>query len=148
MEQENESMGKVWSDVELINSVDEGIFKNGNLSAESVRKTQVRALVDSGATILVLPLESIKALGLNLTRTAQSRFADGKVHERNIYGPVKVKVFQRTMQTEALEGSPGMPPLLGQIPLEALDLLIDAKNQRLILNPESPHPEMALVDVF
>ena len=64
-------------------------------------------------------------------------------------GRSSVKVFQRTMLTEALEGAPeGMPPLLGQIPLEALDLLIDSKNQRLILNPESPDPEMALVDVF
>jgi predicted aspartyl protease len=141
-------MGKVWEDVELSNASDEFLLKSGKLPAEGVRKTQVHALVDSGATMLVLPLESITALGLQLTRTARSRFADGKIHERNIYGPVKVKVFKRTMQAEALEGAPGMPALLGQIPLEALDLLIDSKNQRLILNPESPDPEMALVDVF
>ena len=145
MEMENQDMGKVWSDVELTNSVDDDRRQDGSLAADKVRKTTVRALVDSGATMLVLPLESIRALGLKLTRTARSRFADGKVH---VYGPIKVKVFQRTMQTEALEGAPGMPPLLGQIPLEALDLLIDSKNQRLILNPESPDPEMALVDVF
>ena len=147
MEMEN-ALGKVWAEVELSNASDEFLATSGSLGTESVRKTNVRALVDCGATMLVLPLESIKALGLQLTRTARSRFADGKIHERNIYGPVKVKVFQRTMQTEALEGAPGIPALLGQIPLEALDLLIDPKNQRLILNPESPYPEMALVDVF
>ena len=148
MERITQTMGKVWAEVELFNSVDEANVKAGKLPAEGIRKTQVRALVDSGATMLVLSPESIKALGLNLTRTAQTRFADGKIHDRNIFGPVKVKVFKRTMQAEALEGMPGMPALLGQIPLEALDLLIDAHNQCLILNPLSPHPEMALVDVF
>ena len=70
-------MGKVWSDVELSNASDEFLVTSGKLAAGSVRKTQVHALVDSGATMLVLPLESIKALGLELTRTARSRFADG-----------------------------------------------------------------------
>ena len=40
------------------------------------------------------------------------------------------------------------PALLGQIPLEALDVLIDAKNQRLILNPASKNPDMAMIDLF
>jgi len=29
-----------------------------------------------------------------------------------------------------------------------LDFLVDSKNQKLIPNPESPDPDMALVDVF
>jgi hypothetical protein len=74
--------------------------------------------------------------------------ADGKLHPRRVYGPVLIRAFKRTMSVEALEAPPGVPALLGQIPLECLDLLVDSRNQRLVRNPESPDPEMALVDVL
>jgi hypothetical protein len=44
--------------------------------------------------------------------------------------------------------SSDLPPLLGQIPLESLDFVIDPRNQRLAPNPESPDPEMALMEIL
>src|SRR5438552_892203 len=104
MKTEENEMGKVWADVKVVNAVDEGNHEQGSLPLDRVRTIDVKALVDTGATMLVLPEKDIQALGLRLTRTARSRVADGRVLERKIYGPVKVKVFQRTMYTEAVAG--------------------------------------------
>lgn len=140
-------MGKVHAELELSNASDDFRVKEGKASANSIRKVKINSLVDTGATMLVLPPDAIKALGLQVVRVVQGRFADGELHERRIYGPVMVKVFKRVMQTEAAEGAPNMPALLGQIPLEGLDLLVDSKNQRLIVNPESQSQEMALIEM-
>ena len=143
----DKKMGKVYAELELSNAADDFQVKVGKASADSIRKVKITSLVDTGATMLVLPPDAIKALGLQVIRVVQSHFADGKLRERRIYGPVMVKVFKRLMQTEAAEGAANMPALLGQIPLEGLDLLVDSKNQRLILNPESQSQEMALIEM-
>ena len=148
MKKEPKKMGKVWAEIEVFNSVDEGMAIAGSLSPKDIRHILVTALVDTGATMLMLPEKVIEALGLNVTRTANSRVADGRVVKRKIYGPVKVKFQQRTMQTEAVAISNDVPALLGQIPLEALDVLVDPKNQKLILNPASKNPNMAMIDMF
>lgn len=141
-------MGRVWADIEVSNELDEGNASEGRLRADQVRKIQVRALVDTGATLFVLPEENIKALGLRLQRTVQSRQADGKLHARSVWGPAKLRVLRREVLVEVQAAPAGVPALLGQIPLEGLDLLVDARSQRLIPNPESPDPEMALVDML
>src|ERR1017187_3276069 len=120
-------MGQVYADVELFNAGDQFNVKSGKRPKQKVRSVRIKMLVDTGSTMMTLPPETIKTLGLQLTRVGSSRVADGRLVERRIFGPVTVKVFKRTMQTEAVEGSPGVPPLLGQIPLEGLELLVDAK---------------------
>ena len=145
---ENNTMGKVFATVEVSNAGDEFEVKTGKLAASKIRKVQIETLVDTGATMLVLAPEHIQELGLQQTRLMRSRSVDGTVRDRRIFGPVTVKVGLRTMQTEAAEGTKGVPNLLGQIPLEALDLLVDSKNQRLIFNPLCPDPEMGMMDIF
>ncbi len=148
MKKEKSDMGAVFAEIELVNSVDEANAANRKLPKSKVRRINLQMLVDTGSTMMILPEPVIKALGLKLTRTGTSRMADGRVVARKVYGPVKVRFQLRTMQTEAVAGSPGVPPLLGQIPLEALDLLVDSKNQKLILNPQSPDPAMAMFDLY
>ena len=144
----NSKMGKVWVDLEVSNEFDEVNASEGRLSLDKVRKVQVKALVDTGATMLMLPSELIQKLGLRVKRKVKSRLADGKLHDRLVYGTATLRVQRRDVTVEIVEGQPGVPALLGQIPLEGLDLLVDSKNQRLIPNPESPDPEMALIDMF
>ena len=66
-------MGKVWADIEVFNSVDEGFAIAGKLPQKNVRHINIKALVDTGATMLMLPEKDIAALGLCVTRTANSR---------------------------------------------------------------------------
>lgn len=140
-------MGKVIVDVELVNSDDEALLSRGHLKADQVRGLKISALVDTGATLLTLPEDDIKKLGLRFFREATSRFANGQVAKRKIYGPVKIQVQGRIDSVLALAGHPGMPALLGQIPLEGLDLMVDSKRQRLVPgHPESPDSQ--LVEVY
>jgi hypothetical protein len=70
------------------------------------------------------------------------------VVERTIYGSAKLRVLNREVTVDVLSAPIGVPALLGQIPLEGLDFVVDLKNQRLIPNPAAPDPEMALVECY
>ncbi|HYF50541.1 MAG TPA: retroviral-like aspartic protease family protein [Planctomycetota bacterium] len=144
---ENE-VGKVTVDLSLSSVEDDALAKSGHLQAAQVRRQKVSAIVDTGATLLVLPEHVIQQLGLPVVRKVTSRFADGRRMERNVYGPVRLEVQGRVVNVDALGGPPGVPALLGQIPLEGLDFMVDSRGQRLVPNPESPDPDLALVDVF
>jgi len=143
-----DEVGKVTVEIQLTSDRDIGKAADGALPADKIRSTKVQAIVDTGATILVLPLSVIEQLGLPVIREARSRFADGRSMMRKIYGPIKLEVQRRVAIVEALCAPEGVPALLGQVPLELLDLLVDSKNRRLIPNPESSDPDVALVDVY
>src|SRR5258708_4879818 len=85
---ENKQMGRVVVDVEVVNSYDEESCKKRLLKPEQVRRIKVSALVDTGATLLSIPEEEIKKLGVQLYREAVSKFANGQKSVRKIYGPV------------------------------------------------------------
>ena len=141
-------MGRVTVDIEVANNVDDELAQRGQLSADKVRRLTLSALVDTGATMLVMPEDVIQRLGLRPMRTVNTRLGDGQVTPRTIYGSVKLTVLKRMMTVDVVGAPPGVPALLGQIPLEGLDFVVDLANQRLIPNPESPDPEMALVYIL
>jgi clan AA aspartic protease len=141
-------MGRVTVEIEVTNDRDEGKAQEGTLPREQVRRVTLNALVDTGATMLVLPDDIVQRLGLPVVRQVKTRFASGEVASRTIYGPARLTVLKRVVNVDVLSAPPGVPALLGQIPLEGLDFVVDPRNQRLMPNPESPDPEMALVDVF
>jgi len=139
-------MGKVIAQIELSNPIDEDLVQHGKLSPDQVRKIKLDALVDTGATMLSIPEDQIKALGVRPIRSATSRYADGRREQRWIYGPVMIRCMGRVEAISVLAGHIGQPALLGQIPLEGLDLWVDTRGQRLVPNPESP--DMPMVEVY
>ena len=142
-----EEMGKVVVEVELISSDDEAKCAEGTLRPDQVRRLKMPLLVDTGCTLLSIPKVEIDRLGLRVVKEVQSRFANGQSAMRKIYGPVVIKLQGRVDIVLAMEGHPGMPGLLGQIPLEGLDLMVDSKRQRLV--PGHPDfPDVQLVEVY
>lgn len=135
-------------EIKVSNVVDIAKVHEGVLRLESVRTTTPRAIVDTGATLLVLPEEIIARLGIPAVRQVTSRVANGRRMERPVYGPVRVEVQGRVVNCDTLSSPPGGPAFLGQIPLEGLDFVVDLQGQRLIPNPKAPDPNLALVDVF
>jgi hypothetical protein len=55
---------------------------------------------------------------------------------------VGIEILGRETVTNALVEAAGTTPLLGQIPLEELDLLVDPKSRQLRVNPASPDAPM------
>ena len=98
----------------------------------------VQAIADSGSVMLVLPQDVVEALGLRETRKAIVSYADERKEERPVAGIVNVRVGNRAASVECVVGHPNSEPLLGQIVLEAMDLLVDCTRGKLVPRPESP----------
>lgn len=140
---EGDAMGKVLVDVEMMNYDDEVMVARGHLKATEVRHTTVNTLVDTGAMLVSIPEEEIARLGLRVVREAVSKYANGQKSVRKIYGPVRIKVMGREDHVLVMASHPGMPALLGQLALEGLDLVVDAKRQRLMPgHPEYPNEQL------
>ncbi|MCY4119396.1 MAG: retroviral-like aspartic protease family protein [Acidobacteria bacterium] len=131
-------MGEVVVDVELENSADRAVFERGHGRASDIRSSTVEAIVDTGAVMLVLPQNVVERLGMNVLRTVVVTYADERKEERPVAGPLTVRIGNRFMITECVVGPPLSQPLLGQIVLEALDLVVDCAKRTLGPRPESP----------
>jgi len=131
-------MGEVKVEIELENAGDQEIARRGYLQEGQIRSAKVPILVDSGAVMLMLPQDLVEALGLNEVGKAIVTSADERKEERPIAGIVTVKVGNRLTSVNCVVRPPNSEPLLGQIVLEAMDLLVDCAQQKLLPRPESP----------
>ncbi len=131
-------MGKVMTRIKLTNSLDIGNARSGILQADRIRAVELEALVDTGATLLALPEDAVDQLGLTQMDWRKVRLADGSLRELALVGDLRVEILGREMTCDALVMPAGSTPLIGQMQLEALDLLVDAKSRQVTVNPASP----------
>ena len=134
-------MGKVIVKIKLTNQGDI-IALNRKLSRAKPRTTEVAALVDTGATRLYLKPSVIKSLGLERVDEVISQTTNGPT-KRSVYEPVRLEVQGRYGNFDVVDIGENVPNLLGQIPLEYLDFVVDSKNQKLIPNPEHGDKQMS-----
>ncbi|MBI4703751.1 MAG: retroviral-like aspartic protease family protein [Deltaproteobacteria bacterium] len=131
-------MGKVMVHIKLTNYEDLAQARRGLLDATRVRRIELDALVDTGATTLALPADACAALGLPETGRRRARMADGRVEELGRVEGVRIEILGRDMLCNALVLPAGATALVGQIPLEELDLVVDPKSREVTVNPASP----------
>jgi predicted aspartyl protease len=132
---ETASMGRVVTEATIENIEDLWAAKRGLIKDENVRKLTVTdALVDTGATLLSLPSRLIAQLGLEKmgTRHVSSSTGGG---EAGLYGAVKLTIQNRTCTMDVMEVPDTVPVLIGQLPLEHLDFVVDLRGRCLIGNP-------------
>ena len=101
---------------------------------QSIRLSVSDALIDTGATTLSLPTSLIRQLGLDKVSSKRVMTAGGP-REANRYSAVRLIIQDRDATVDVLEVPDGCPVLVGQIPLEFMDFVVDPSNQRLIGNP-------------
>jgi predicted aspartyl protease len=146
IDMETELMGKVIVTAKIENVVDIELRERGLIPADQVRSVEVHdALVDTGATSLLMPRSLIATLGLRHLRTRPARGIGGAV-SMPVYGTVRLTIQGRDCALDVGEIDDSFPVLIGQIPLEALDWVVDTKNRRLIGNPD--HGGEQMMDVF
>ena len=131
-------MGEISALVELENTMDRGVAARGLLAESAIRRTTVEGVVDTGAVMLVLPENVVGRLGLQRQREVIVTYADERKETRPVAGPVTIHIGNRFMITECVVGPPLSEPLIGQIVLEALDLIADCTNRTIAPRPESP----------
>ena len=127
-------MGKIVEKVKLTNLFDES------------KSVELEAVVDTGATMLVLPQDVVDRLGLRKIRDARVRYANNRTELKEIYGVVTIEIQGRTGNFDVLAEEAGSQPLIGQVVLEVLDLVVDPKARKLIPNPSSP--EIPTVEIL
>jgi clan AA aspartic protease len=131
-------VGKIMQKIKLTNSQDEKDVRRGLMTAKEVRTVEIDALVDTGATMLMLPSDVVTTLGLLPDGHRKVRYADGRVTEIPWVSGIRISILGRETVINALVADVGTTPLIGQIPLEELDLLVDPKSRELRVNPASP----------
>ena len=132
---ENKDMGRVTSEILVENAGDLFNVNEGQLPDEQVRRVIIPdALVDTGATLLSLPTRVIQQLGLRKVGMRRVTASTGQ-SDPGLFGPVRLTIQGRFCTMDVLEVPDSVPALIGQIPLEHLDFVVDPRNQRLIGNP-------------
>jgi predicted aspartyl protease len=120
--------------------------ERGQLDPQNVRKVEVNdALIDTGCTVLGLPKRFIQQLQLRPVYKRPIRSATG-LGETTVYAAVRLTIQDRSCSTDVFEIPDELPVLVGQVPLEQLDFVVDPKSQKLIGNPE--HGGEWIVDMF
>lgn len=138
-------MGMVYADIELLNGEDLSDARRHRIGEEEIRRFPLNIMVDTGSYYLCINETIREALGLSIIETRKGQLASGDVVEYNVAGPVEIKFKNRRCNVDAMILPGDAQPLLGAIPLEDLDVLIDPLRQELIVNPLSPDmPLMSL----
>ena len=125
-------MGLIRTELELSNP------RNRELAA-----LRVVALVDTGAITLRIPEHVAVQLSLSELERREGTAATGNRVSVPYVGPVQVGFGNRSCFTGALVL--GESVLLGAIPLEDMDLVINPRRQEVTVNPESPNIPSAVV---
>jgi len=128
-------MGKVLVSARIENLKDLYQAHDGQVAPEAVRSVTVEdALVDKGATGLLMPKRLIAQLGLDKFRVRSDKTAGGTV-SLNVYSTVRLTIQGRECHCDVTEINDDLPVLIGQVPLELMDRVVDPRGQKLIGNP-------------
>ena len=132
-------MGFTYADIELISADDLALSRRGFLPEGEIKRMRVTALVDSGAFMLVINEHIKQQLDLPVLEERMVQLADESEVRAEIVGPVEIRFENRATTVRAVMLPGSVEPLLGVIAMEDMDVVIDPKQQRLIVNPENPN---------
>jgi hypothetical protein len=119
-------------EITLVNPIDEGMATRGFIKETEVHRLTVKALVDTCAWVLVINEETRAKLGLAIEGPIDATLADGSTNTYNQTGAVKIQWKDRSTTQQALLVPNANAVLLGALPLDAMDLMADPVNERLV----------------
>ena len=131
-------MGEIVVEVELQNEDDRAAVRLGFSQESEVRRTQIRAVADTGAMMLALPADTVDRLGLEQLDSISVRYADDRRESLPVAGPLNIRIGQHSMATDCIVLPAGSNPVVGQIVTRVLDLLAGRTSLKLNPRPESP----------
>ena len=122
----------VYEEITLKNLTDVEDFKRGHITEQEIQQVTVQSVVDTGAHTLVISDDLRKQLGLQMRGTMPVRQADNKEIIVQIASAVEVHWKNRRMVCEPWIASDSGKILLGAVPLEIMDLIVDPVQQMLV----------------
>ncbi len=127
-------MGRIIEKIKVVNLADENLAQSGVITPDQIHSLETEALIDTGATFLCLRQSLIEELKLKPVSQKLVKTANGSV-SRTVYSAVTVHLRDRFAVVYVSEIPDDCPNLLGQIPLQSMDWVIDTRNEKLIGNP-------------
>ena len=119
-------MGYVFADIEL-----------SNPRRPDLTPLSVEAPVDTGALMLCIPEHVALQLDLETESMREVSVADGRNTTVPYVGPIRVAFERRFRYVGALVL--GDEVLLGAVPMEDMDLVVDPGREMLTVDPASPN---------
>jgi clan AA aspartic protease len=132
-------------EVEIINANDKALLKAGYIKESEVRQMKVEMMVDTGAYMICINEALKNQLGLEINDRQEGVLANGDRHLFDIAGPIEIRIHNRRTISEAIVLPGNAEPLLGSIPLEAMDLLVDPKMGQLVVPKDRPYIAQTLI---
>jgi clan AA aspartic protease len=124
-------MGEIIERITLVNTRQAGNAADGFIKEAEVRRTKLRALVDTGATNLVINEKTRQKLGLEIRETGEVTLGHGKRESCAYTEWVTIHWKNRQAVCEAVVLAHAKETLLGVIPLEQMDLIVDPVERKL-----------------
>lgn len=130
-------MGRIIEKVEISNVFDIEKSKKGIINSEQIRKVEVEAIVDTGATYMCLPPKIIKELDLMEADEVSVKTGNG-ITNLKLFDGAFIYIKERTTTMRVMENKDdSIPPLIGYLVLEAMDWVINPNTKELTGNPEN-----------
>lgn len=109
----------------------------------STAPIEVSALADTGSVFLCIPEHVRLQLKLDVHEEREVKLADGSRATYPYVGPIILRFKNRTGFVGALVL--GDEVLLGAIPMEEMDLVVNPRDRTVDVNPESPNIATGIV---
>jgi len=125
-------MGHVNTQITLRNIDDIKQAKKGNLPKDKIRQATIDVMVDTGATTLVINEQLFQQLGLDVIGEREISLANDATETCKLTEALEINWENRSvvMSAVVIEDAPEF--LLGVLPIEGMDLMVDTVNQKLI----------------
>jgi hypothetical protein len=144
---ENNTMGRVTVPAKIENVCELYLASKGIIPEEEVHRIEVtNAVVDTCSTYLAMPPKLISQLGFDKPLGMyQAQTSNGLV-SRSLFGPVRLTVLNRFCTIDIAEVADDCPVMIGKIPLQILDLVVDPQGQCLTGNPR--HGGQQMIEMY
>jgi hypothetical protein len=124
-------MGIVHTEITLKNAYDVANVQRGIIKESEIRQTTVTAMVGTGAGTLVINEKLCIQLGLSIQGLRRATFANDTKEMCKMTEPVEIHWKDRSSAVRALVVPNSSEVLLGAIPFEDMDLIVDPARQTL-----------------
>jgi clan AA aspartic protease len=125
-------MGYVNTKITLKNFDDAKQARRGILPEDKIRQATIDVMVDTGATTLIINEELFKQLGLDIMGKREITLANDAKETCKMTEPLEIHWEDRSVAMSALVIDDASEFLLGVLPLEGMDLMVDTVNHKLI----------------
>ena len=132
-------MGIFKQEVHILNVKDVYSAEDGKIDAKDIRQLKIPMMVDTGAYMICINEEIKNQLGLKVRDTQEGVLANGERQMFDIAGPIEIRIHNRRTISEAIVLPGNAEPLLGSIPLEAMDLIVDPRLGQLVVPKDRPY---------